>query len=134
MWDPNSSGKRVGFGIQHKNCTLIMSSKSTLAAGNTSSQAEPNHTTQVGGWGGPLVNNIYANPPTFMETLVECAQFIEKARHDTSSTKEDVLDSMENRLSLLIGKMASHPVCSAFKVDIIANLKPGEREPASLGS
>jgi hypothetical protein len=63
-----------------------------------------------------IANNIYADPKTFLEMLVECAQFIERSRHDATSTKEDVLDSMENRLSLLVGKMASHPASTAFHV------------------
>ena len=67
-----------------------------------------------------LANNIYADPPTFMKMLVECSQFIERARHDPTSTKEDVLDSMENRLSLLVGKMASHPVSTVFRLDLAA--------------
>lgn len=50
--------------------------------------------------------------------LVECAQFVEKSRHDPTSSKEDVLDSMENRLSLLVGKMASQPLAGAFHVDL----------------
>jgi hypothetical protein len=67
-----------------------------------------------------LANNIYTDPPTFMGMLVECAQFIEKARHDPTSSKEDILDSMENRLSLLVGKMASQPLCGAFRVEMDA--------------
>lgn len=67
---------------------------------------------------GSLLQDIYADPPTFMRSLIECSQFIERARHDSGSTKEDVLDSMENRLSLLIGKMASHPTCCAFSIDL----------------
>ena len=63
--------------------------------------------------------DIYTDPPTFMGMLVECAQFIEKARLDPTSSKEDVLDSMENRLSLLVGKMASNPMCSAFRVEVM---------------
>ena len=65
-----------------------------------------------------LANNIYADPPTFLGMLVECAQFIERARHDPTSSKEDVLDSLENRLSLLVGKMAAHPVSTAFRVEL----------------
>lgn len=65
-----------------------------------------------------LVNNIYADPPTFMGALLETAQFIEKARHDPGSSKEDVLDSLEKRLSLLVGKMAAHPTCCAFAIDL----------------
>ena len=65
-----------------------------------------------------LANNIYSDPPTFSGMLIECAQYIEKCRHDPTSSKEDVLDSMENRLSLLVGKMASHPLSTSFRVDL----------------
>ena len=57
---------------------------------------------------------VYANPPTFMEMLTECTRYIEHARQEPTTSKNDVLDSMENRLSLLVGKLASHPTCTAF--------------------
>lgn len=60
--------------------------------------------------------SVYANPPTFMEMIVECAQFIDRARHDAGCSKADVLDSMENRVSLLAGKLASQPMCTAFAI------------------
>ena len=59
---------------------------------------------------------LYSTPPTFMGMLLECSSFIEKCRNDQSSSKEDVLDSMERRISLLIGKMASYPTCTSFRV------------------
>ena len=59
---------------------------------------------------------LYSTPPTFMDMLLECSSFIEKSRNDQSSSKEDVLDSMERRISLLIGKMASYPTCTSFRV------------------
>ncbi len=64
------------------------------------------------------LRSIYTDPPSFMEMLLECTQFVEKARHDPTSSKEDVLDSLEMRLSLLVGKMASHPTSTAFKVEV----------------
>ena len=60
--------------------------------------------------------DIYSSPPTFLEALLECARFIEQQRHDPSTTKADVLDSMERRVSLLVGKLASQPTCAAFRV------------------
>ncbi len=60
--------------------------------------------------------DIYASPPTFLEALLECAAFIEQQRRDPASTKEDVLDSMERRVSILVGKLASHPTCAAFQI------------------
>ncbi len=62
------------------------------------------------------LRSIYAEPPTFMEMLLECSQFIDKSRHDPTSSKGNVLDSMEMRVSFLVGKLASHPTCSSFVV------------------
>ena len=62
------------------------------------------------------VRSIYTDPPTFMGMLLECTQFLEKARMDPTSTKEDILDSMETRFSLLIGKMAAQPTSSSFQI------------------
>jgi len=59
---------------------------------------------------------LYSTPPTFMEMLLECTACIEKCRHDPGCSKEDALDSMERRISLLIGKMASYPTCTSFHV------------------
>ena len=73
-------------------------------------------------WSGPggiaaiSSRTLYADPKTFMESLLECSEFIDKARKDPHSTKEDVLDSMETRLSFLVGKMAVSPTCMPFKI------------------
>jgi hypothetical protein len=66
---------------------------------------------------GPIsTRTLYAEPKTFMESMLECSEFIDKARRDPNSTKEDVLDSMEARMSFLIGKMAASPTCMPFKI------------------
>jgi hypothetical protein len=62
------------------------------------------------------LRNIYADPKTFLQMLLECAQFVEKARHEPTSSKGDVLDSLETRLSLLIGKLLSQPTSATFSV------------------
>ncbi len=62
------------------------------------------------------LRTIYAEPLTFMDMLLECSQFVDRSRHDPTSSKMDVLDSMENRLSLLVGKLASQPTCEAFVI------------------
>jgi hypothetical protein len=59
---------------------------------------------------------IYTQPPTFMEMLLECSQFIDKARHDPVSSKMDLLDSMETRLSLLVGKLVSQPTSATLAI------------------
>jgi hypothetical protein len=59
---------------------------------------------------------LYAEPKTFMEALLECSAFVDRMRKDGSYTKEDVLDSMETRVSFLVGKMATSPTCMPFKI------------------
>jgi len=59
---------------------------------------------------------VYATTTTFMEGLLELSEFIDKSRADPISTKADVLDSMETRLSFLVGKMAVSPTCMPFRV------------------
>ena len=65
---------------------------------------------------GAGTRTLYAEPKTFMEALLECSNFIDKLRRDSAYTKEDVLDSMETRLSFLVGKMATNPTCMPFKI------------------
>jgi hypothetical protein len=62
------------------------------------------------------LRTVYAESLTFMDMLLECSQFIDRSRHDPTSSKMDVLDSMETRLSLLVGKLVSQPTCTAFVV------------------
>jgi hypothetical protein len=71
------------------------------------------------------LRTIYAEPPTFMEMLLECSRFIDSSRHDAGSTKEDVLESMEKRVSLLIGKLASQPTSAAFAIHLPENKASG---------
>jgi len=59
---------------------------------------------------------VYTDPPTFMQMLLECGEFIDRSRRDPLCTKDDVLDSMENRLSLLVGKLASQPTSASFAI------------------
>jgi hypothetical protein len=62
------------------------------------------------------LRTVYAESLTFMDMLLECSQFIDKSRHDPTSSKMDVLDSLETRVSLLVGKVVSQPTCAAFVV------------------
>jgi hypothetical protein len=64
------------------------------------------------------LRTLYTDSNTFMDMLLECSRFIDSAALDQTCTKEDVLASMENRVSLLIGKLASHPASSTFTIDL----------------
>jgi hypothetical protein len=63
-----------------------------------------------------MTDSFYSTPSTFLDLLLEHAQYIEQQRHDPSSTKEDVLDSMEKRVSFLMGKMVAHPISTSFRI------------------
>jgi hypothetical protein len=63
-----------------------------------------------------FTRTIYTEPPTFLGMLLDCTQYVDRCRHDPTCSKEDVLDSMENRLSLLVGKMAAYPTSASFQV------------------
>ncbi len=64
------------------------------------------------------LRTLYTDTPTFMQMLLECSRFLDTARHDEGCSKADVLQSMENRLSLLIGKLASQPTSAAFALHL----------------
>lgn len=64
------------------------------------------------------VRTFYAEPLTFMDMLLECSRYLDTARHDEGASKADVLESMENRLSLLTGKLASQPTSRAFAIHL----------------
>lgn len=56
----------------------------------------------------------YNRAQTFMEVLVETSNMLEKYREDKSASKDDVLDSMEERLSIITGKLVALPTCTSF--------------------
>ena len=85
-------------------------------AGGTGPETKINMVTVVQGIGPISTRTLYAEPKTFMESMLECSEFIDKVRKDPAFSKDDVLDSMEARISFLIGKMAASPTCMPFKI------------------
>ena len=60
--------------------------------------------------------SFYAPDHSFLSLLLEAGHFLDRCREDAQVSKDDVLDSMENRLSVLTGKLAAHPTAAAFCV------------------
>ena len=84
-----------------------------------------------------VLRSIYATPKTLLEMLIECAQFIDTARQDPGYSKLDVLESMENRMSLLVGKLVAQPTCGTFTIypaDSAADAGEDEATGAKAGS
>ena len=74
------------------------------------------------------LRTVHTDPPTFLQMLLECSQFIDSARYDEGCTKADVLESMETRVSLLIGKLVSQPTSAMFAICL-----PDREEPTRPG-
>lgn len=49
-----------------------------------------------------------------MEVLIEATELLEKYRDDKSVSRDDILDSMEDKLSLLMGKLIAVPTCTSM--------------------
>ena len=56
-----------------------------------------------------------AYPPNFLQALLEASNFLETSKASDIS-KDELIKSMENRLSLLIGKSISAPTGASFSV------------------
>ncbi len=55
-------------------------------------------------------------PKTFLEAIMETMQYVERCRDNDGIKKNDVLDSMENRLSFMLRKMVAQPTSTSFCV------------------
>jgi len=62
------------------------------------------------------MSSIYAQSDTFFEQLMETSEFIEKCKTDKLISKEDVLESMENRICMLLGKLIAIPTNTSFSL------------------
>lgn len=60
--------------------------------------------------------NVYHRPQTLMQLLIECSEFLEIAREDKGMAKEDVVDSMEERISIIMGKLVALPTATSFSM------------------
>lgn len=54
-------------------------------------------------------------PPNFLQALLETSNFLESCKTSDIS-KEELIHSMENRISLLIGKAVSAPTGASFSI------------------
>jgi hypothetical protein len=50
----------------------------------------------------------------FMDAIIETLDYIECATEDTASTKQDVLDEMRDRMSILVARITSHNYSSSM--------------------
>ena len=55
-------------------------------------------------------------PKNFIQALLETSNFIESASIDEAITKEELIKSMENRISLLIAKAVTAPTGGSFSI------------------
>jgi hypothetical protein len=55
-------------------------------------------------------------PKTFFDSLRSCVSYIQTCRADPGMSKDDVLDGIEERVSVMMGKALSLPTASSFCV------------------
>jgi hypothetical protein len=51
---------------------------------------------------------------SFVDAVIESLDYIEYASKDSTSTKDDVLDAMRNRMSILISRATLHNYSSSM--------------------
>jgi hypothetical protein len=56
-----------------------------------------------------------AYPPNFLQALLETSNFLDSCK-ESDISKADLISSMENRISLLIGKSVSAPTGGSFSI------------------
>jgi hypothetical protein len=60
------------------------------------------------------MSHIYHKSKTFLEVILETTALLEKYKTDAAVTKEDVIESMEDQLSYICGKLVSAPTNTSF--------------------
>ena len=58
--------------------------------------------------------SFYCNPPTILQVITETCDLLDKYRKDQSVSKTDVIDTMEEKLSILSGKYIAFPTSTSF--------------------
>lgn len=61
-----------------------------------------------------MAASVYHKSSTFLEVLVETCQLLDKYKDDASVTKLDVIETMEDKLSILSGKLIALPTATSF--------------------
>lgn len=60
--------------------------------------------------------SAYYRPQTMMELLIESSEFLEGAKNDKGMTKEDLIECMEERVSVIMGKLVAVPSATSFSM------------------
>jgi len=55
-------------------------------------------------------------PRNFFESLRSCVSYLDRCRRDPGMSKDDVLDGIEERVSVMMGKALSAPTATSFCV------------------
>jgi hypothetical protein len=56
------------------------------------------------------------SPPTFLESLMDATNYLDAASRNDEISKEDLIKSMETKLSIIIGKMVAAPTGDMFNI------------------
>lgn len=71
-------------------------------------------------------------PPTFKSALLEFTNYVHAAKTDPTIDKDRLIEAVQRRLSVIIGKLVSAPTGESFS--IFAHESPGPGAPPSESS
>lgn len=61
-----------------------------------------------------MANQVYFRGNSLMQELMEAAELLEKYSTDPSVSKADVVESMQDRVCTLMGKIIAMPTCTSM--------------------
>ena len=63
-----------------------------------------------------IMENAFQPPRNFFESLRGCVAYLQRCRADPGMSKDDVIDGIEERVSVMLGKALSAPTATSFCV------------------
>lgn len=62
------------------------------------------------------METAFQAPRNFFESLRGCVAYLERCKADPGMSKDDVIDGIEERVSVMMGKVLSEPTATSFCV------------------
>jgi lipoate-protein ligase A len=63
-----------------------------------------------------IMETAFQQPRNFFESLRSCVAYLERCKKDPGMNKEDVIDGIEERVSVMMGKVLSEPTATSYCV------------------
>lgn len=57
-----------------------------------------------------------------VDIITDSTEYLDTVKNDPSITKDDVCDTMRNRMCVMLSKLISYPLCTNFSMPITMNI------------